>query len=102
MTAEDAPRSWRIGPNERFVTAVLISFVRLTSTQPLKSHQRCPSRVVAAGFVSMASALIAARSFRLIPRKGDHFALALRTPQHRSAFHKLGRIQIFTFVCVFI
>src|SRR5215831_21251219 len=59
MTAEDAPRSRRIGPKERFMTAVLTSFVRLASTQAAKSHQRYPSCVVAAGFVSIASALIA-------------------------------------------
>src|SRR5215472_14454646 len=47
MTAEDVPRSWRIGPIERFVTVVLTSLVRLTRTQAVKSHQRCLSCVVA-------------------------------------------------------
>ena len=58
MTAEDAPRSRRIGPNERFMTAVLTSFVRLTSTQAVKSHQRRPSCVLTADFAKVASVLI--------------------------------------------
>ena len=58
MTAEDAPRSRRIGPNERFVTAVLTSFVRLTSTQAVKSHHRRPSYVLTADFGKVASLLI--------------------------------------------
>jgi len=69
MTAEDASRSRRIGPNERFVTAVLTSFVRLTSTQAVKSHQRCLSCVLVAGFVSVASALIAMRSYCAVSPK---------------------------------
>jgi hypothetical protein len=58
MTAEDAARSRRMGPNERFATAVLTSFVRLTSTQALKSHQRRPSGVLTADFAKVASVLI--------------------------------------------
>jgi hypothetical protein len=51
-------RSRRMGPNERFVTAVLTSFVRLTSTQAAKSHQRRPSCVLTADFAKVASVLI--------------------------------------------
>ena len=57
-----SPRSRRIGPKERFVTAVLTSFVRLTSTQAAKSHQRRPSCVLTADFAKVASVLIAAGS----------------------------------------
>jgi hypothetical protein len=56
MTAEDAPKSRRFGPNEGFVIAVLNSFVRLTSTQAVKSHQRCSTW--AAGFVKVALVFI--------------------------------------------
>jgi HPt (histidine-containing phosphotransfer) domain-containing protein len=61
MTAEDAPRSLRIGPNERLVTAALTSLERLTSTHAAKSHQPCPSRVVVPDFASAALVLIATR-----------------------------------------
>src|SRR5215472_11688159 len=59
MTADDAPRSRRIGPNERLVTAALISLERLTSTHAVKSHQPCPSRVVVPDLASVASVLTA-------------------------------------------